>query len=179
VLSPPVLLLHGMAFKAETWRDLGTLTLLGAMGHRAVAVDLPGFGKTNAADLTRAERATFLREFTRILSLVKPVLVSPSMSGGYALPYLLTNPCESTGLCSGYIPIAPVDTGSFQPEVYQQAGALPVAIVYGSKDDTLGEVSLKNLSNFPNNEPICFEDAGHACYMNEPAEWHKTIYNFL
>ena len=37
-----VLLLHGQAFSSETWLELGTLHLLACMGHRAVAIDIPG-----------------------------------------------------------------------------------------------------------------------------------------
>lgn len=37
-----VLLLHGASFSSETWLKLGTLQLLAIMGHRAVAVDIPG-----------------------------------------------------------------------------------------------------------------------------------------
>ena len=37
-----VLLLHGQAFTSKNWLDLGTLGLIAAMGHKAVAVDLPG-----------------------------------------------------------------------------------------------------------------------------------------
>ena len=40
--SQQVLLLHGRAFNSETWENLGTLTLLASLGHRAVAIDLPG-----------------------------------------------------------------------------------------------------------------------------------------
>lgn len=39
-----VLLLHGAAFSSETWQKLGTLQYLSAMGHRAVAIDVPGAG---------------------------------------------------------------------------------------------------------------------------------------
>ncbi|MET8422414.1 alpha/beta hydrolase [Nocardia sp. NPDC004860] len=38
----PIVLLHGYADSADTWR--GVLTRLGAAGRRALAVDLPGFG---------------------------------------------------------------------------------------------------------------------------------------
>ncbi|MDQ6836485.1 MAG: alpha/beta fold hydrolase [Actinomycetota bacterium] len=38
----PILLLHGYADSADTWRQ--TLALLARRGRRAVAVDLPGFG---------------------------------------------------------------------------------------------------------------------------------------
>ena len=38
----PVLCLHGASFSSQNWRDEGTLAFIAAMGHRAVAVDLPG-----------------------------------------------------------------------------------------------------------------------------------------
>jgi hypothetical protein len=37
-----ILLLHGQAFTPENWVQLGTLNYLAAMGHRAVAIDIPG-----------------------------------------------------------------------------------------------------------------------------------------
>jgi pimeloyl-ACP methyl ester carboxylesterase len=40
--GPPLLLLHGFADSADTWRR--ALDLLGRRGRRAVAVDLPGYG---------------------------------------------------------------------------------------------------------------------------------------
>ena len=36
------LFLHGAAFKAEDWLDLGTLHLMAALGYKTVAADLPG-----------------------------------------------------------------------------------------------------------------------------------------
>lgn len=44
----PIVLLHGYADSADTWRPV--LTRLAATGHRAFGVDLPGFGQ---ADLRR------------------------------------------------------------------------------------------------------------------------------
>lgn len=41
----PIVLLHGYADSADTWR--GVLTGLAAAGRRAVAVDLPGFGQAD------------------------------------------------------------------------------------------------------------------------------------
>lgn len=42
-----VVLLHGAAFQSKTWLDLNTINLLAAMGHRVIAIDLPG------GDMTR------------------------------------------------------------------------------------------------------------------------------
>jgi pimeloyl-ACP methyl ester carboxylesterase len=40
--GPPLVLLHGFADSADTWR--GALDLLGRRGRRALALDLPGYG---------------------------------------------------------------------------------------------------------------------------------------
>jgi len=37
-----ILLLHGAGSSSEVWVKVGTLKLLGALGYRVVAVDLPG-----------------------------------------------------------------------------------------------------------------------------------------
>jgi pimeloyl-ACP methyl ester carboxylesterase len=48
--GPPLVLLHGFADSADTWRS--TLDLLARQGRRALAVDLPGYGEADrlAAD---------------------------------------------------------------------------------------------------------------------------------
>jgi pimeloyl-ACP methyl ester carboxylesterase len=46
--GPPIVMFHGYADSADTWRLV--LAILGKLGQRAVAVDLPGFGA--AAELT-------------------------------------------------------------------------------------------------------------------------------
>src|SRR4051794_36052103 len=40
--GPPLVLLHGYADSADTWRRV--LALLGRRDHRALALDMPGFG---------------------------------------------------------------------------------------------------------------------------------------
>jgi pimeloyl-ACP methyl ester carboxylesterase len=57
--SLPLLLLHGYADSADTWRQ--TLALLARQGRRTVAADLPGFGA--AERLTRAAILPQLDEF--------------------------------------------------------------------------------------------------------------------
>jgi pimeloyl-ACP methyl ester carboxylesterase len=80
----PILMFHGYADSADTWRQ--SLALLAREGHRAVAVDLPGFG---AADPLNPEAILpQLDEFA--LAAVryaagrprKPVLVAGNSLGG-------------------------------------------------------------------------------------------------
>jgi pimeloyl-ACP methyl ester carboxylesterase len=80
----PILMFHGYADSADTWRQ--SLALLAREGHRAVAVDLPGFG---AADPLNPEAVLpQLDEFA--LAAVryaagrprKPVLVVGNSLGG-------------------------------------------------------------------------------------------------
>ena len=68
------------------------------IGHKVIAVDLPGYGKSSKYD---GDRGEFLIQLVKTLSPnVKPVLVSPSMSGSFSLPLLNKDP----DLICGYIP---------------------------------------------------------------------------
>jgi len=40
--SPPVVLLHGASSSSQVWVKIRTMHLIAAIGHRAIAVDLPG-----------------------------------------------------------------------------------------------------------------------------------------
>ena len=68
------------------------------IGHKVIAVDLPGYGKSSKYD---GDRGEFLIKLIKTLSPnVKPILVSPSMSGTFSLPLLNKEP----DLICGYIP---------------------------------------------------------------------------
>lgn len=86
-----VVLLHGMKFQAATWQELGTLQRLAEAGFYAVAVDMPGFGKSPACSM---EQDTVLEQFLYATELKDIVLVGPSMEEGLrsSLP-LTTLPC--------------------------------------------------------------------------------------
>ena len=170
-----LLLLHGLRFKSQTWCDLGTLHLAGAMGIRAVAVDLPGFGETSGKV---TDTAAFLSELINQLGLDRPVLVSPSMSGMYALPFLLEDPAQAEDKLRGYIPIAPIDTEKYSKAQYEGC-SVPTLIVYGSEDHLTGQVSLANFQQMPNSTAHCFQGAGHCCYLDLPELWHNVLYNYL
>jgi pimeloyl-ACP methyl ester carboxylesterase len=88
---PHVLLLHGAAFTADTWQQMGTLQALARAGYHAAAVDLPGAGNVTrpAQRLEPALRAPFAVALLDALGWPSAHVVAPSASGRYALPLLL------------------------------------------------------------------------------------------
>ena len=173
-----VLFLHGQAFSSQTWDDLGTLKFLAEHGYRVVAVDLPGYVKSKDADIPRTseERSAFLNKFMEKLKIDRPVLVSPSMSGSYALPFIFQG--DQGKRLRGYVPVAPVGTDKYGESDYKNL-QLPSLIVYGENDASLGVSSLRRLRNIPDSVIHMMKGAGHACYMKNPEEFHENFLNFL
>ncbi|XP_048403899.1 protein ABHD14A [Stegostoma tigrinum] len=174
--SLEVLLLHGQAFDSKTWESLGTLSLLAEKGYRAVAVDLPGHGSTPLLDIDKVDkdRADFLLAFLNAVGLQTPVIVSPSMSGHFSIPFLMFH----TQRLKGFVPIAPTGTNLYNADQYQKIQT-PTLIVFGELDTNLGVRSLKNLKHLPNHSVFKIPTARHACYLDEPHLFHKTLLDFL
>ncbi|KAJ8259930.1 hypothetical protein GJAV_G00175120 [Gymnothorax javanicus] len=171
-----VVLLHGQAFTSKTWEDLGTLALLATNGYQALALDLPGFGNTPDSDALKTDqnRVDLLLRFLAALGVQAPVLLSPSMSGHFSLPFLIKHGAQ----LRGFIPIAPVGTRNYTPQQYQ-AIQTPTLIVYGEQDINLGAQSYKNLSQLPRHTAIRLTGARHACYVDKPREFHQALRDFL
>ena len=177
-----VLLLHGSRFTSENWRDINTLQLIGASGCRAVAVDLPGWGKSTAEGTSKLDghsKNAFLETLITTLDLGKPVLVSPSMSGSFALPFLMGDkPATCDDRVSGFVALAPVLTDTYSDAMYHRC-EIATLIVFGTKDVTIGHDSVGNLRNMPSSKIFPIEKAGHACYMDQPDVWNRLLFNFL
>ncbi len=66
----PAILLHGSSLGSSADVFRRNLRALGRQGIRAIAVDLPGFGKSDAADdLSGATRKKFILRFMDALGL--------------------------------------------------------------------------------------------------------------
>lgn len=180
-LKIDVLLLHGMRFTSKNWAELNTLSILGQHGHRAIAVDLPGYGQSEPhaslqgdTDTHKAARASFLGELIEVLGLLRPAIVSPSMSGSFSLPFLMHDPSK----IGAFVPVAPVHSERFSPEDYMRTNVRTL-IVYGELDKRLGLVSLHNLSYLPKHKVSVLPKANHAAYLDQPELWHQVLTTFL
>lgn len=172
-----VLLLHGIRFSSETWQNLGTLHKLAEAGYKAVAIDLPGLGQSKeaAAPAPIGELApgSFLAAVVDALELGAPVVISPSLSGMYALPFLVAPGSQ----LRGYVPVAPICTDKINAADYARVKT-PVLIVYGDQDP-MGTSSFQHLKQLPNHRVLVMKGAGHPCYLDKPDEWHTGLLDFL
>uniref|UniRef100_A0A8D1E908 Putative protein-lysine deacylase ABHD14B n=1 Tax=Sus scrofa TaxID=9823 RepID=A0A8D1E908_PIG len=112
-----VLLLHGIRFSSETWQNLGTLHRLAEAGYRAVAIDLPGLGRSKEATpapIGELVPSSFLAAVVDALDLGPPVVVSPSLSGMYSLLFLTAPDSQ----LRGYVPVAPICTDKINAADY-------------------------------------------------------------
>lgn len=78
---------------------------------------LGGYGKSPDSEALKTDqnRVDLLSRFMESLGVRAAVLLSPSMSGHYSIPFLMKNNAQ----LHGFIPIAPVGTKSYTPQQYQ------------------------------------------------------------
>jgi len=173
-----VLLLHGAAFTSQTWVDkVQTIATLAALGHRVMAIDLPGFGKTKVYDKEATEdKGSYLAEVIDTLTTPgeKPVVITPSMSGSFIIPMLARSPEK----ISAWVPVAPVSTD--KGRTYFPKLEIPTMIVYGELDTSLGIRSRDDLILIKTStEPQVLPGAKHPAYLDQPDLWHQLLYNFI
>nr|KAF6473016.1 abhydrolase domain containing 14A [Rousettus aegyptiacus] len=137
---------------------------------------LPGFGNSAPSKeaSTEAGRAELLERVLRALGVQNAVLVSPSLSGHYTLPFLM----RSHHQLRGFVPIAPASTQNYTQEQFW-AVKTPTLILYGELDRVLARESLRRLRHLPNHSVVKLRDAGHACYLHKPRDFHLALLAFL
>ena len=124
-----MLLLHGGRFTSDTWLELGTISALAEEGHHVVAVDLPGYGQLDTSSVPRHDylhQALAERWPNR-----RVIIVSPSMSGGFSLPFVATHPERVVG----FVPVAPGGVAEYRSRLANVD--VPALVVWGEHDDVI------------------------------------------
>ncbi len=169
--DPEVLLLHGRNFKSATWLETGTIEILEASGFHVFAVDLPGFGKSAPNDLGKPET---LKAIIQGLGLSMPVVVAPSMSGGYALPVV----AEGKPPLKAFVAVAPVEVPDHAERL--TGNPLPVLVIWGSDDPVVPPENADLLCEaMPNSEKVEIENGGHPTYLTRTDIFHSYLMGFL
>ena len=171
ISNQDILFLHGMKFSAETWNDLGTLNFFEAEGFHPVAVDLPGFGKSEELAM---EKAIVLMAIINGLELAEPFVVAPSFSGGYSLPVV----ADSPSTLSGFVAVAPTNIPEYAEKL--KGNTLPALAIWGGNDDIVpienADLLCRSMLTI---RKVVFKDAGHPCYMTETNAFHNHLLEFF
>jgi abhydrolase domain-containing protein 14 len=169
--GPPIILLHGMSFEAETWKEIGTLDILAAAGFRAIALDLPGFGKSPQSPL---KPDAVLTAFIKAENLENPILVGPSMGGRICLEFCLAHP----GSIKALVLIGAV--GVKENAEHLKEIDVPSLIVWGEEDNISPMENGRLLAReIPQSSLVVLEEAPHPCYLQETKRWHQELLTFL
>lgn len=164
----------GAKYSSETWDKLGTTTALAQGGYRIVCIDLPGFGRSSGTTAdTKPEPIEFLTAILKVFNLNKLILVAPSMSGRYAIPFIMAKP----EMIIGFVPIAPIFPKGFTDENLKSC-SFPMLVVYGSKDsDGIERSSI--LLKYRHSVKLEITNAGHACYLDAPSLFQTSLLSFV
>ena len=166
-----VLLLHGGKFAAGTWKKLGTLDVLADAGFRALAIDLPGSGKSPG---WKVDTKTFLGELIALLDIGRPVVISPSRSGNMSFPLILDHPEK----VSGWVPIAPVGAKQYASKLKESP--IPALVIWGQRDQLFPPAMAKTLAaGFKTAEVVILPKAKHPAYLDQPDLFHAAVLKFL
>ena len=121
-----IVLLHGAKFKAQTWKELGTIKALATAGYRVVAIDMPGFGNSPYCVM---EQIDVLYNVIKQEGIESPVVLGPSMGGRITLNFYFKYKDIPGGLIL-------VGTVGVEENAHRLKDlVVPTLIVWGEKDD--------------------------------------------
>ena len=171
-----IVLLHGMAFTADTWDELGTLDVLESANFGVFALDMPGFGKSTGRRLNRQMAAEVLKQILDILHIDKTVLVGPSMGGGIVLAFAVKYPEYINGL----VLIAPAGLNDAKILDNLEKLDMPALIFWGERDRVFPlKTSNILIERLQKAKLVICPKARHPCYLDTPEIFHKQLIEFL
>jgi len=178
---PWVMFLHGLNYNTRNWVEINMLRVTAKLGFNNIAVDLPSFGASNGTKVpTGLTKEQFLEELVTAAGLKdqKLIIVTPSMSGQFAVPYLKMKGTAPDTKLVGFVAAAPMAT-----EVLKDFDLATIKtktlVIYGVRDDNLGKKSEEVLSKIPNSKVVQVPNAGHPSYLDNTDAFMREMFKFF
>jgi abhydrolase domain-containing protein 14 len=166
-----IVLLHGLKFQAATWQELGTLDVLAEKGCHAIALDMPGFGKSPTCV---EEQDTVLSGVIDRKTAGKPVILGPSMGGRIALEFAIAHPQQVGAL----ILVGAVGVEENRKRLTEIK--VPTLLVWGGEDQISPLVNSDILlAEIAGSKRAIIKGAPHPCYLDQPDTFHAAVLDFL
>ncbi|GAU91248.1 hypothetical protein RvY_03544 [Ramazzottius varieornatus] len=167
-----VLLLHTVQYHSDTWVKVDTLKILAAMGYRATAIDLPGFGHSQGSVLMGHRAVTFISSFLQTHEMKSPMIIAPGMAGSYAFPFVMSAPHQVRAL----IAISPTSLDKYSGENYRDL-KVPLLLLYGSRERAPSKFAETLLSNSTSAQVKTLPaSTQNTIYVDQPDEFHRLMY---
>ena len=164
------ILLHGMAFSADTWKYVGTLDALASIGVAAIALDLPHY---NGPFASPAIRRRLLGDVLAALVQSKRsrvLIIAASMGGTVASPYVLSSPNK----VAGYVSVS----GMLDTEAAPSTSPVPTLLVWGELDSPSSSKAKAHQKIFSSHEQVIIPEAPHPAYLKDPALFNALVVSF-
>lgn len=144
---------------------------LAEAGFLVYAIDLPGFGKSEPK---KVPAYVWLVQLLRTLGIKKSVVVSPSMSGVYSLPFATSEPDR----LKAFVGVAPVAMMQYEDRL--NLITLAVLAVWGENDQFIPLMEADLLvKSVKDGRRVVIPGGSHAPYMSDPEAWHELLLGFL
>lgn len=165
--APSVVLLHGKNTTAKTWEDVGTMKALADAGHSAIALNMPG-------EDTDLYPESWLLECMNQLKIKTPIMVTPSLSTEYIIPYIR----ETAERISAWVSVANMHLDKYY-ELYPDI-KFPVMAIWGEMDKYAPvEYAKKLAEEVQNGQYKIIKGAMHSPFQTNPTEFNKVLVEFI
>lgn len=149
-----LVLVHGLGSYMPAWtHNVDAL----ASRYRVIAVDLPGYGKSDKPDAPYSMKyfARSLRALLDELGVTQPVLVGHSMGGQIAMTYALMYPNGYAGL----VLTSPAGLETFgDAEATWMANSVTPAFTCGADDEAIYTRHVQNFHAMPKDAEVMIDD---------------------
>uniref|UniRef100_A0A914RJZ2 Uncharacterized protein n=1 Tax=Parascaris equorum TaxID=6256 RepID=A0A914RJZ2_PAREQ len=115
------------------------------------------------------DKVSFMTSLLRALNLTKLIIVSPSASGAYSMPFVI----QHQRYLSGFVAVEACCSDGYEWVNFE----VPTVIIYGGASAALSSNNSSELTKIPENNLVIIPDAPHAVYTKKPIEF-MTVLNY-